>query len=1415
MAVRESFKKGLVIILLIMYVVTMGLPIFAQSGAEARSASLLSAVRGMDTSFDVDQLSSDDVKVYGVFLSNYFVPGKTNLDNLGDYFSMASAELGLSGRSWLGSLNQLLESEFRQSRVVVGNVSDLIESFKVGDIDLSNPVWLSAIQMSLSTDPQAFLDILTSGGSINRRQVYLDSVGNFWVDEDLFIPAALNPMLFGGKVSVNNKFFMSTFLQPDSGGVNRPYYSLVNHNVPLNILGVISEYDLQKSSSLLNVDAHESEGLGSVSGSGEPILVVGLTGAFDNVTYGDKALDGFIQELASSTKLGMGQINDVQSYISLSELKSSTSLDKVFAKERLLGTDGGSFFNTVDYKFDSTSFMRGGTSLREQVGFESKIRPLTFERNRMVFFTKEIFSVWGLSSGAGDGFLVRDYYNKKNFISSISASEDLYEYLFTYKTFHLKNGLGIGSKPPMVAIYLSYIIDFLDLKVEGGSVTQGKVFGEGLGLPTDMLPSGNTAGSVDWDSVVLVPGTSGVQSSKELSLVEKTEGIVDFAHGFATGSVNVISKFFKSVLTGLVLSMHETLTSTGLIDGVVVSSGVVDSYVPNITMLTSLDLSHIPGVTLVAENINLIVLIFVIVLFVFVGIKVVMGRVLLRDGLLHGFLAIFFLYVFLAVPGVYSNVTDNTVNRILSNKVMPWAMVQDQMALDSGVVVGDSDYLEYLKQVEGLGSSEFRYTDPGVRIKWMSPKKDNVFNLLYNRFDGLSGVKSFQILKGLFASTFGGVEYTDDKTGIYVYRPYMSILTEARDLYDGLEASGVNNRLREVRGNALYYQPDMESYKYKYWVASEGEDRKLELYASEVLSDIEQVASLSVDDTYRYWHLEYEPLDTAIFNTSFNVEEGGIDYGTVSNDSLTYFASLTESPYYYFYNVLRTKYGDDFKDLMLDQSTYLLTNNDVKLLKSQVKGLGGSVRDFADVEGLFTYVVPYLQSSNDRAVGWFNRYGYGISSYDFGDDVSEGSDMWYEARRKQVFRQHWNLYSSWVDHLSDHSYRDPILNTSGQRVLLENAMDPGSYLESGRMMVFSEADMLVKGLRTKDLTDVELRIIKFQKSASKRLMNLSGFQGFDNEVLLGMSAMIITEEFNKAFSTRNTTLYPVSLEMKNIDFTVLLKMSLFKVTGVSPLSTGDNIRDLIISEGFFTGLIIVAVEFMGLWLIPLMLFFVTVLILLLLLLASLDFLKNGLDNFVEKFFIYITPLVGLYVLRVVFAFLISLQLGTSLNYMGDGVSVELGTPFLTVGYILFLMVMYVVILNRLLKQVRLVLVKSSGNVSGFLGEFVESVDKHSVGVLRSTGDTAFSLPKVAASRVTSIGSKLFKTAKSNTGTSGTSGNVTVNVVSGQGVGGVGIDGGVTGGVQNTVRVVGDVKESEDDSKRRKQREQDARGMMGE
>src|SRR5690606_34609871 len=149
----------------------------------------------------------------------------------------------------------------------------------------------------------------------------------------------------------------------------------------------------------------------------------------------------------------------------------------------------------------------------------------------------------------------------------------------------------------------------------------------------------------------------------------------------------------------------------------------------------------------------------------------------------------------------------------------------------------------------------------------------------------------------------------------------------------------------------------------------------------------------------------------AIFRNDYE-HNAGIEADT-SNPYYNAFSLSTESPFYYFYNVFKHRYSSvngDFRSALLSEDVFRVTNENVKVNKK--------LRDFLDLEGLFTYVIPYLHQGNQYVYGWMAINGNNVDSFNFSQGVAptdpEKRDQFeYERSKKEDMKKVWKLYSPW------------------------------------------------------------------------------------------------------------------------------------------------------------------------------------------------------------------------------------------------------------------------------------------------------------------------------------------------------------------------------------------------------------------
>ena len=131
------------------------------------------------------------------------------------------------------------------------------------------------------------------------------------------------------------------------------------------------------------------------------------------------------------------------------------------------------------------------------------------------------------------------------------------------------------------------------------------------------------------------------------------------------------------------------------------------------------------------------------------------------------------------------SISNKISDTIYSDRFDFWAMSEHQQRETS--LIGSSTMSEKDKLLTITNATaDLTYTgNAGVKVKWMSPKKVDMFNTLYSD-NSLSEafITNTQIFKWLFNSFIYDSEFVDtDVYGSYLYRPYNSIAVEADAYY--------------------------------------------------------------------------------------------------------------------------------------------------------------------------------------------------------------------------------------------------------------------------------------------------------------------------------------------------------------------------------------------------------------------------------------------------------------------------------------------------------------------------------------------------------------------------------------------------------------------------------------------------------
>ena len=667
--------------------------------------------------------------------------------------------------------------------------------------------------------------------------------------------------------------------------------------------------------------------------------------------------------------------------------------------------------------------------------------------------------------------------------------------------------------------------------------------------------------------------------------------------------------------------------------------------------------------------------------------------------------------------------TDNHVFRLLSG------LVRDTVSGEDYLDSADSLYL-YRSYSDISAYSNYGYKQSKQYSDDVSLGEQNASTKL--PFDGYGSV-TWESYINYYADAAivptSGSEVFNSTSGT----PYYSLI-------DGMN---LGFELSDLNANGFYDMRD--SMRYYAFLKSSPLDKAIKSGLSSA-----QLSELTLNpDTIEQTlaGISQKDMDFGLHDITNVVDDTASSDNSVTADQLGDFvyANYTESPFYYFsYNLYdqlatATKRSEtpvsDYKGLFLsgDEYSYFYNMAESSSLISGSSATGtvlgypgyGQLRDYMDMRTLFCVVIPRLKQANDVVVDWDNTYGLTLyedvpikylpdGSFDIPQEVIDaGADSelaykyWHNANVVQLF----NMYTPWVDTMYDCNYaKEQTILVNGEKFTVKDPLNPYSYFEKtltgakGRPMIFSRSEMEFFGLRWKDLTTVEQKIIEVQDNCYETLLQLIDYYNFNEEVLNTGASMLETFEFNKVFSQTSIVgddyiLYPQSYELKNFSYDAYLRLMLSNSTGESIATgvdktdlnkTGSFYQDVIGKSSIMTGIMLIVVDLFAVYAVPalkmgfiVMLFFLSVLVIL----AASISLEIKVQNVLLKSLVF--PLLKFLGISIGMAFLVSL-------FMSDGntavtnrksITISLGDPVMLLIVMLVINAGVLILYAKLCKSV--------------------------------------------------------------------------------------------------------------------------------
>lgn len=700
--------------------------------------------------------------------------------------------------------------------------------------------------------------------------------------------------------------------------------------------------------------------------------------------------------------------------------------------------------------------------------------------------------------------------------------------------------------------------------------------------------------------------------------------------------------------------------------------------------------------------------------------------------------------VIILIPSLLVNSiswSNKVISAPFSQRFNHWALVQHQTyssELDKEAESGN--YTQYLRRLNQNNLGLNQGGDP-VNVKWQAPKKmaSLMFDVGESRILG-SDTSLGRMIGGTLNRAYSGEGYLDDKDSVYMFRNYLDLSNSSRYIYGSIKDGKVS--FNDNPNTSLWSDSLRESYnslnkdldkarRDGYINSSEGElayRLKSMLGAkpyNDTLSQKGTIKDLSMDDLVGLSPNAFN-FSIPMFTKGLKMSEGdstmqvykenwpeAANYSDADIASLGIYGIFSESPYYYFsFSLYDQGLGyqpgtsGGYKDLILEKQNagYFYNNT------ANGNGLG-EMKDFLDMRGLFTYVIPYLKQGNDIVREWDSIYGTklyeGVSTKEE-DLVSERMSLPENAELRQKTWHNVNvsrlysIYTPWVDLMYDSKYAKPVVVTVlGERVEILDPLDPKSYPED-RPMVFSRSEQLNMGYKDGDLTDVERKIIEIQEKSMSKMYDLLDYYAFNDNVMNSAVAMELTFIFNREFSDLGVLnrggimLYPQNYEMTDFSHDAYLRLILAN-------STGESLYE-VKEEGFYKGIVdqsnslvalmLIITDVAGQYVLPVMKLLTLIGLLVLAFLIAITVVvrikdkpfRYGLEN-------WLTPLIKFLVYTIIFSYAIALFMPVGSGIVSKhSFSIRLGDPTVAMGILTVLIGvmcwLYFKILKEILKSVR-------------------------------------------------------------------------------------------------------------------------------
>lgn len=363
-------------------------------------------------------------------------------------------------------------------------------------------------------------------------------------------------------------------------------------------------------------------------------------------------------------------------------------------------------------------------------------------------------------------------------------------------------------------------------------------------------------------------------------------------------------------------------------------------------------------------------------------------------------------------------------------------------------------------------------------------------------------------------------------------------------------------------------------------------------YAEYVKANIDKFKDLRDDYIPEYIQT------TANYNTYKNPVQQNFGYAYTTENVIPYFYMAVKDQFDLSQSIgqliykLQGTYGPIYKDDNEDE-LYVDRNGNEQSQAHKTfmrDSSNGQIKDFLDMEELFSNVIPYLYNVQVVTNGSDGTNGI------LGDEKLGDSYPIYKDNTKS-----WLFRSNWVSKIVESSYYDAeqtigYIDSDGnhQTARIKGSLHPSSYAPY-RDMCFSESQMESLGLTNADLSNTEASIIQVNKNTERDwtlLINYANTNGVKAEVLYRQMAVQAAMNFNKEFSSGNgmsssKQLYPTTLDLENLSYDAVMKLLVMSATNSPVASSTDAMKAVIEDNDTIATILLLLATILNAYVVPL------------------------------------------------------------------------------------------------------------------------------------------------------------------------------------------------------------------------------------